>query len=166
LVNNRNMQKTRACKILLACARKYHHSKYLTTPLVSPPAVCMICGGFTGEIPLPSIAKMMPMSASSVNDPPPACSRLVVASHLFALTLPPVLSSTPPPLDALPPYITLATLPPVRLSFAPTGCRLASCGTSASHPQLALPSASASCRVSFLSAPASCCVFSCQPATL
>jgi hypothetical protein len=32
--------------------------------------------------------------------------------------------------------------------------------------QLALPSASASCRVSFLSAPASCCVFSHQPATL
>jgi hypothetical protein len=43
-----------------------------------------------------------PSSANSkdnANDPQP-CSRLVVMLHLFELPLPPVLSSTLPPLDA------------------------------------------------------------------
>jgi hypothetical protein len=38
-----------------------------------PPVVCMICGGFTGEIPLLPIAKTMPMSALSSMTPPCSC---------------------------------------------------------------------------------------------
>jgi hypothetical protein len=86
----------------------------------------MLHGRFTGEIPLPLVAKMMPMLAPSSKTPP--CSRLGVGISSRCL------------------------------------CLLYSC----QHHirQLALPSTSTSCCVSFLSAPASCCVVSRQPATL
>jgi hypothetical protein len=58
---------------------------------------------------------------------------LVVALHLVALPPPPVLLSTPPPLNALLPYVAPATPIPVCLPFTRTGCHIASCGTAASH---------------------------------
>jgi hypothetical protein len=64
---------------------------------------------------------------------------LVVASHLVALPWPPVLLSTPLPLNAPPPYAEPATPPPICILFAPTCCRIASCGTSASHPPACPP---------------------------
>jgi hypothetical protein len=63
-----------------------------------------------------------------------------------------------------PPHVAPATPPPVCLLFCPTGHHVAFCGTSTSHspshPPLCL------CCVSLLSFPASCCIVSCQPATL
>jgi hypothetical protein len=64
---------------------------------------------------------------------------LVVASHLVALPPPPVLLSTPLPLNAPPPYTEPTTPPPVCILFAPTCCRIPSCGTSTSHPPACPP---------------------------
>jgi hypothetical protein len=64
---------------------------------------------------------------------------LVVALHLIVMLLPPVLSSAPPPANALPPHIAPATPPQVCLLFATAGCRVASCGNCASHPPACPP---------------------------
>jgi hypothetical protein len=53
--------------------------------------------------------------------------------HIVALPPPPVLSSTPPPLNAPQPHVTPTTPPLVCLLFVLTGCHIASCGTSTSH---------------------------------
>jgi hypothetical protein len=60
--------------------------------------------------------------------------RLFVTLDLVAMPPPPILLSTAPSLDALPPHFSPATPPPVPLLFAPTGCCIASCGTSTLHP--------------------------------
>ncbi len=63
----------------------------------------------------------------SIHDPSLHLQRLVFALHLVTLPLPPVLYSTPLPLNALLPHIMPATPPPTCLLFSPTGCCIASC---------------------------------------
>ncbi len=92
------------------------------SPLAFPPGVCMIHGGFTGEIPLLPIAKMMPMPAPSSKTPPlqPAgcciaslwaasASRTLVNTTYASLPSPP-----PPPLVAscsCPPWLVVVLSP-------------------------------------------------------
>jgi hypothetical protein len=53
----------------------------------------------------------------SILDPRLHSHRLVVASHLVALLLPPVLSSTPPPLDALATHLPFASRSPPLVAY-------------------------------------------------
>jgi hypothetical protein len=83
----------------------------------------------------------------SILNSPPSFAPAGVALHLIALPLHPILSSTPPPLDALLPQVTPATPPPICLhpDWLPCCLLWHLCLTSASSPSPPPPPLVESC---------------------